>query len=330
MKSSKRKFAGAFAAVVLASALTLTVSGSALGQTYPAKVIRIIVPFTAGSATDLRARTVGEKLTAAWGQPVIVENKPGAGGTIGAAQVAKSDPDGYTLLVVSTGHVVNPVMYAGIQYDTLADFAGVIPLANLPNALVVSANSPFKNVQDLIAAAKAKPGQLNFASAGVGSATHVNTAKFLVASGSSATHLPFKGTPETITETISGRVDFMFTPVLASLPSIRDGRMRPLAVSTGKRNNSLANVPTVAESGLPGFEFNFWVGLLAPSKTPRDIVNKLNADVARIMQLPEVRERMANLGAEAMPMSPEQFDAYIKDEFNTLGAVMRAAGTKVQ
>ena len=310
--------------------LALGFSQTAIGQSYPNKPIRIIVPFTAGSATDIMARTVGERLTAAWGQPVLVENKPGAGGTIGAAQVAKSDADGYTLLVVSTGHVVNPVLYPGIAYDTLADFAGVIPLANLPSVLVVSVNSPFKNVQELIAAAKAKPGQLNFASAGVGSATHVNTAKFLVASGTSATHIPFKGTPETITETISGRVDFMFTPVLASIPSIRDGRMRALAVSTSKRSNSLANVPTVAESGVPGFEFNFWVGLLAPAKTPRDIVNKLNAEVARIMQLPEVRERMANLGAEAMPMSPEQFDGYIRDEFTTLGAVMKAAGTRAQ
>jgi len=322
----------ALSSILAAGLVALAAPGAAMAQAqaYPNKAIRIVVPFTAGSATDIMARTIGEKLTATWGQPVIVDNKPGAGGTIGANQVAKGDADGYTLLVVSTGHVVNPVLYSSIPYDTLADFSGVSVLANLPSVLVVSANSPFKNVQELVASARAKPGQLNFATAGVGSATHVNTAKFLVASGSSATHIPFKGTPETITETISGRVDFMFTPVLASLPSIRDGRMRPLAVSTGKRNNSLANVPTVAESGLPGFEFNFWVGLLAPSKTPRDIVNKLNAEVARIMQLPEVRERMANLGAEAMPMSPEQFDAYIKDEFNTLGAVMRAAGTKVQ
>jgi tripartite-type tricarboxylate transporter receptor subunit TctC len=322
------KFTRILAAGLAAGAIAL--SGIAAAQSYPSKPIRIIVPFTAGSATDIMARTIGERLTASWGQPVIVENKPGAGGTIGATQVAKGDADGYTLLVVSTGHAVNPAMYANLQYDTVADFAGVIPLANLPNALVVSANSPFRNVQDLVAAARARPGQLNFASAGVGSATHVNTAKFLVAANASATHIPFKGTPETIAETISGRVDFMFTPVLASIPSIRDGRMRPLAVSTGKRNSVLADVPTVAESGMPGFEFNFWIGLLAPAKTPRDIVNKLNAEVAKIMQQPEVRDRMAKLGAEAMPMSPEQFDAYIKDEVATLGAVMKAAGTKVQ
>jgi tripartite-type tricarboxylate transporter receptor subunit TctC len=322
------KIARILAACIAAGAIALP--GAVAAQGYPSKPIRIVVPFTAGSATDIMARTIGERLTAAWGQPVIVENKPGAGGTIGANQVAKSDADGYTLLVVSTGHAVNPAMYANIPYDTLADFAGVIPLANLPNVLVVSANSPFRNVQDLVAAARAKPGQLNFASAGVGSATHVNTAKFLVVGNASATHIPFKGTPETISETISGRVDFMFTPVLASIPSIRDGRMRPLAVSTARRNNALADVPTVAESGMPGFEFNFWVGLLAPAKTPRDVVGKLNAEVAKIMQQPEVRDRMSKLGAEPMPMSPEQFDAYIKDEVATLGAVMKAAGTKVQ
>ena len=316
--------------IITSGLLVLGFCQTAAGQSFPNKTIRIIVPFTAGSATDIMARTTGEKLSAAWGQPVLVENKPGAGGTIGAAQVARSDPDGYTLLVVSTGHVVNPVLYASISYDTLADFAGVSPLANLPSVLVVSANSPFKNVQELVAAARAKPGQLNFATAGVGSATHVNTAKFLVAGNASATHIPFKGTPETITETIAGRVDFMFTPVLASLPNIRDGRMRALAVSTAKRNSALPEVPTVAESGLPGFEFNFWIGLLAPAKTSRDVVAKLNAEVTRIMQLPEVRDRMSKLGAEAMPMTPEQFDGYIKEEFSSLGAVMRASGTKAQ
>lgn len=316
--------------ILVAGLLALCFAQTAIGQAYPSKPIRIIVPFTAGSATDIMARTIGEKLSAAWGHPVLVENKPGAGGTIGANQVAKGEADGYSLLVVSTGHVVNPVLYNSIPYDTLADFSGVSVLANLPSVLVVSAGSPFKNVQDLVAAAKAKPGQLNFATAGIGSATHVNTAKFLVASNASATHIPFKGTPETITETISGRVDFMFTPVLASLPNIRDGRMRALAVSTARRNSALPDVPTVAESGLPGFEFNFWIGLLAPAKTPRDIVNKLNAEVTKIMQLPEVRERMGKLGAEAMPMSPEQFDAYIKEEYTSLGAVMRASGTKAQ
>ena len=271
------------------------------------------------------ARVVGEKQQAAWGQPVVVENRPGAGGTLGATQVAKGEADGHTLLVVSTGHVVNPVLYGNLQYDTLGDFSGVTPLASLPSVLVVGAGSPYKTVAELIAAARAKPGVLNYASAGVGSATHVNAEKFRANANLQVTHIPFKGTPETIVEVSSGRTDFMFTPVLASIPSIRDNRLRALAVSTAKRSSALPNVPTVAESGLPGFAFDFWIGMLAPAKTPKPVVAKINAEVARILALPEVKERMATLGAEPMPMSPDQFDAYIKDEYTTLGAVMRSA-----
>ncbi len=311
--------------IALTTLLSSTVAFAQTALDYPNKLIKIVVPFTAGSATDIMARIVGEKIGASMGQNVVVENRAGAGGTLGATQVAKSDPDGYTLLVVSAGHVVNPVLYPGLAYDTLGDFAGVIPLAALPNALVVAASSPIKSVQELIAAAKAKPGQLNYASAGVGSATHVNAEKFRTAAGIQVTHIPFKGTPETIVETTAGRVDFMFTPVLSSIPSIRENRMRALAVSTAKRSSALADVPTVAEAGVPGFVFDFWIGLLAPAKTPRPIVNKLNAEVAKALALPDVKERMAKLGAESLNMTPEQFDGYIKDEFATLGAVMKAA-----
>lgn len=310
---------------LLIAAAAVLVAATSAAQTYPSKTIKIVVPFTAGSATDIMARVVGEKLQASWGQPVVVENRPGAGGTLGAAQVAKGDADGHTLLVVSTGHVVNPVLYSNLQYDTLGDFSGVTPLASLPSVLVVGAGSPYKTVAELIAAARAKPGVLNYASAGVGSATHVNAEKFRANANLQITHIPFKGTPETIVEVSSGRTDFMFTPVLASIPSIRDNRLRALAVSTAKRSSALPNVPTVAESGLPGFAFDFWIGMLAPAKTPKPVVAKINAEVARILALPEVKERMATLGAEPMPMSPDQFDAYIKDEYNTLGAVMRSA-----
>ncbi len=323
-----------FLAITNATAATLLCMGVCTGalaqapsaaQDYPNKIIKIIVPFTAGSATDIMARIVGERLSASMGQAVVVENRPGAGGTLGAAQVAKSEPDGYTLLVVSTGHVVNPALYGSLPYDTVGDFAGVSPLAALPNVLVVGAGSPIKSVGELIAAAKAKPGQLNYASAGVGSATHVNAEKFRAISGTQITHIPFKGTPETIVEVSSGRVDFMFTPVLASIPSIRDNRMRALAVSTSKRSSALPDVPTVSEAGLSGFVFDFWIGLLAPAKTPRAIVNKLNAEVRKVMAQPEVLERMNKLGAEPMPMTPERFDAYIKEEFATLGTIMKAA-----
>lgn len=311
----------AFAALLFAA----VAGAQTAGAEYPSKTIKIVVPFTAGSATDIMARVVGERLSASTGQAVVVENRPGAGGTLGSAQVARSEPDGYTLLVVSTGHVVNPTLYPGLGYDTVGDFAGVSPLAALPSVLVVGAGSPIKSVAELIAAAKDKPGQLNYASAGVGSATHVNAEKFRSVAGIHVTHIPFKGTPETIVETSSGRVDFMFTPVLASIPSIRDNRMRALAVSTAKRSSALPDVPTVAEAGIPGFVFDFWIGLLAPVKTPRAVVNKLNAEIGRILAQPEIKERMAKLGAESMPMRPEQFDAYIKEEFMTLSAVMKAA-----
>lgn len=310
---------------VLISAALLLSAGLALAQAYPNKPIRIVVPFTPGSATDIMARIVGEKLGTAWGQTVIVDNKPGAGGTVGSAFVAKSEPDGYTLLVVSTGHVVNPVLYPGLSYDTVGDFAGITPLASLPNVLVVGANSPIKNVQELIAAAKANPGKLNYASAGTGSATHVNAEKFRAVTGIQATHIPFKGTPETITETVAGRVDFMFTPVLSSIPMIRDNRMRALAVSTAQRSSALPEVPTVSEAGVPGFVFDFWIGLLAPAKTPRDVVNKLNQEVGKALAQPDVKERMAKLGGEPMPMSPERFDAFIREEHATLSVIMKDA-----
>lgn len=309
----------------LIAATAVLCATASWAQIYPSKTIKIVVPFTAGSATDIMARVVGEKLGAAWGQPVIVENRPGAGGTLGATQVAKSEPDGHTLLVVSTGHVVNPALYGNLQYDTLGDFAGVTPLASLPSVLVVAASSPIKSVSELLAAARAKPGALNYASAGVGSATHVNAEKFRASANIQITHIPFKGTPETIVEVSAGRSDFMFTPVLASIPAIRENRLRAIAVSTSKRSSALPNVPTVAESGMPGFVFDFWIGMLAPAKTPKPVVAKLNTEIARILALPEVKERMATLGAEPMPMSSEQFDAYIKDEYTTLGAVMRSA-----
>ena len=311
--------------LLIAAATVFAVASATAQAAYPSKVIKIIVPFTAGSATDIMARIVGEKLTTSMGQPVVVENRPGAGGTLGASQVAKSEPDGYTLLVVSTGHVVNPALYANLNYDTLGDFVGVTPLAALPSVLVVGASSPIKNMADLIATAKAKPGQLNYASAGVGSATHVNAEKFRAQANIQLTHIPFKGTPETIVETSAGRVDFMFTPVLASIPSIRDNRMRAIAVSTAKRSSALPDIPTVAEAGLPGFVFDFWIGMLAPAKTPKAIVNKLNAEVRNILQLPDVKDRLSKLGADPMTMSSEQFDAYIKEDFTTLGAVMKSA-----
>ena len=295
---------------------------------YPNKIVHIIVPFSPGSATDIIARTIGDKLSAGLGQPVVVENRPGAGGTIGAGVVAAAAPDGYTLLVQSSGHTVNPHIYTTLSYDTLRDFAGVTTLVNLPNVLVIAPGKGIKSVQELVAAAKAKPGQLNYASAGSGSATHMNAEKFRAAAGFDAVHIPYKGTPEAITEVIAGRVDYFFAPMVSGLPMIKDGKVLALAVGSAKRSSVLPDVPTTVEAGVAGSDYNFWIGMLAPAKTPRDIVTRLNEEVLKALQAPEVKERLAKLGAEPLPMSPEQFDAYIREELAANARIVKAAGIK--
>jgi len=314
----------------LAVLAALLFAGATWAQTYPAKPITIIVPFTPGSATDVAARLVGERLNAAWGQPVIVDNRPGAGGTIGIAQTARAEPDGYTLAVVSTGHVVNPVLYKDLPYDTLKDLAGVAPIASLPSVLVVAPSLGVKNVKELVTLARAKPGALNYGTAGVGSAAHINSEKFNHAAGIQALHIPLKGTPPILAETMAGRVHFAWVPSLGSMGLLKDGKLVALAVSTPRRIAALPEVPTIAEAGYPGGEFNFWVGMLAPAKTPRDVLAKVNAEVNRALKLPEVVDRLAKLGAEPMSMTPAEFDAFIRHEHDELGKIMRDAGAKPQ
>jgi tripartite-type tricarboxylate transporter receptor subunit TctC len=314
---------------IAAAALLCAVAvAGAQAQSYPSGPIRIIVPFTGGSATDIMARVIGERISPVFGQPVIVENRPGAGGTIGIALLAKAAPDGHTLGVVSTGHVVNPVLYKDLPYDTIKDFAGVAPLANLPSVLIVPQSLAAKTVKELVAMARAKPGTFNYGTAGVGSAAHINVEKFNMAADIKAVHVPFKGTPEILNDTLAGRVQFAWVPLVSSVGALKDGRIMALAVSTRQRSNVLTNVPTIAEAGFPGGQFDFWVGMLAPVRTPRDVVSRLNAEVLRAEETPEVKARFAKLGAEPMPMTPQQFDAYIQEEANVLQKVMRAAGAK--
>src|SRR6266498_3480420 len=269
---------------------------SAFGQGYPNKPVHVVVPFTAGSATDILARTYGQKLSEMWSQPVVVDNRPGAGGTIGAAVVAKSPPDGYTLLVHSAAQAYNPSIYANLSYDTGKDFVDIAALGGQPNVLVVAPSSGIKTVAELIAQAKQKPGQLNFGSAGTGSGTHINGEKFKLAAGIDVVHIPYKGTPEALTDTIAGRVTYFFSPISAALPFVRDGKLVALAVSTAKRSSALPNVPTVAEAGLPGFEYSLWVGLFAPAGTPADVVDKIARDIRAVAQSADVKERFAALG----------------------------------
>jgi len=306
------------------------VATAAWGQAFPTKPVRVVVPFTAGSATDILARTVGQKLSEQWGQPVVIDNRPGAGGTIGAAIVAKSPGDGYTLLVHSAAHAYNPAIYANLTYDTVKDFVEIVPLAGQPNVLVVAPSTGIKTVADLVRAAKEKPGALNFASAGNGSGTHINGEKFKLAAGIDVVHVPYKGTPEALTDTMAGRVTYFFSPISAALPQVREGKLTALAVSTAKRSSVLPDVPTIAESGLPGFDYNLWVGVFAPAGTPIDLVEKINRDVLGALASPEVKDRLAALGADAMPMAPPEFRKFVQEEIGESGKVIRAAGIIVQ
>jgi len=305
-------------------------AGAAGAQGYPNKPVKLVVPFTAGSATDILARTVGQKLTEMWGQSVVVDNRPGAGGTIGTAIVAKSPPDGYTLLVNSAAHAYNPWIYPNLSFDTVKDFIDIAPLAGQPNVLVVAPSTGYKTVSDLINAAKAKPGTLNFGPAGTGSGTHINAEKFRLAAGIDVVHIPYKGTPEALTDTMTGRITYFFSPISAALPNIREGKLVALGVSTAKRSSVLPNVPTLAESGLPGFDYNLWVGLFAPAGTPAEIVDKVARDVSRALATPEVKERLTALGAEAMPMTPVEFTKFVAVEIDDSGKVIKAANIKVQ
>jgi tripartite-type tricarboxylate transporter receptor subunit TctC len=322
MKPSLR-CVGAIGASVLWSAVVFA-------QDFPTKAVRIIVPFTAGSATDILARTVGQKLGEMWSQPVVIDNRAGAGGTIGAGVVAKSPPDGYTLMVHSAAQAVNPFIYPSLPYDTLKDFTQVAPLAGQPNVLVVAPSTGFRTVADLIADAKKKPGALNFGSAGIGSGTHINGEKFKLVASIDVVHIPYKGTPEALSDAMAGRITYFFSPISAALPLVRDGKLVALGVSSAKRSSALPNVPTIAESGLPGFDYNLWVGLFAPAGTPVDVVDKINRDVNRVLREPEVQERMAALGAEAITMTPAEFDKFVRVEMGEAAKVVKAAAIKVQ
>jgi tripartite-type tricarboxylate transporter receptor subunit TctC len=319
--NKRRWFFGAVMALLLQAANA---------QDFPTKPVKIVVPFTAGSATDILARTVGQKLNEMWNQTVVIENRPGAGGTIGANAVAKSAPDGTTLMVHSSGHAVNAFIYPTLPYDTQKDFVAVAPLAGQPNVLVVSPTAGYKTMADLLADAKKRPGALTFGSAGIGSGTHFNAEKFKLAAGIDVTHIPYKGTPEALTDTMTGRVQYFFAPISAALPQVRDGKLVALAVSSAKRSSLLPQVPTVAEAGLPGFDYNLWVGVFAPAGTPADVLDKISRSVSRVLGEVDVKERMAALGAEAMVMTPAEFDKFVRAEMDDAAKVVKAAGIKVQ
>lgn len=304
-----------------------TLGGSAWAQgAWPGKPIRVIVPFAAGSTTDIIARAISDKMSQSLGQQLVVDNRGGASGTIGQGMVANAEPDGYTIMIHSSSHTVSPSTFAKLPFDTLTAFAGVTPISSTPNALVISPAKGIKTLQELLAAAKARPGSMNYASAGQGSATHLNAEKFRLAAGIQATNIPFKGSAEAVTEVMAGRVDYYFSPIAPVIGQIKGGQLLALAVGSPKRASALPDVPTTAEAGVPGSEFNFWIGMMAPAKTPRDIVNRLHAEVVKALATPEVKERFTQLGADAWTMPPEQFDAYIKAEIASNVPLVKAAG----
>jgi tripartite-type tricarboxylate transporter receptor subunit TctC len=297
---------------------------------YPDKPIHIIVPFTAGSGTDIVARTVAESMARSLKQPIVIENRPGAGGTLGATQVAKGPADGYTLLVHSAGHAANAAIYPALPYDTVTDFAGVTALASLPNVLVAAPSKGFRSVRDLVDKARARPGTLNYGSAGYGSATHMNAEIFRLSANFEALHVPYRGTPEAMTETTAGRIDFFFAPLSSALPLIKDGRLQALAVGTAERSPLLPETPTTIEAGFGRSDYIFWVALLAPAATPRPVIDRLHAEAVKALASPEVMKKLEVLGAVPMPMATQAFDGFIRTETRRMGEVIRKAGIVAQ
>ena len=301
---------------------------TASAQAWPNKQITFVVPFTAGSATDIMARVIGEKLGPRLGQTVVVDNRVGAGGTIGTAAVAKAAPDGYTFVIVSTGHVVNPVLYSKLNYQ-LKDLAGVSPLGSLPSALVAAPGLGVKTVKELVDKNRAAPNGLNYASAGVGSAAHVNAEKFVVGLKLKGNHIPYKGTPQMLVDVAGNSADYVFAPLISSVTMIREGKVVLLAVSSEKRSSAFPNIPTMAEAGYPQGQFNFWIGMLAPAQTPKAILDKMNDEINAIVDMPDVRERFEKMGALPFKMKPAAFDKFIEEEAASLGEVMKASGAKL-
>jgi tripartite-type tricarboxylate transporter receptor subunit TctC len=296
---------------------------------YPNKPIRVVIGFSAGGVVDVSLRIIGQKLSDAWKQQVVADNRPGAGGVIAAQIVHNANHDGYTLLSVSAAHVIAPVLYAKIPYDTLKDFKGVALTVTVPNVLVVSPSLGVKSARELVAMAKAKPGQLLYSSGGIGSGVHFSAELFNNLTAIEVRHVPFKGIPEAFTEAITGRVQYTFSPVSSVLPFMKDGKVIALGVTTATRAVAMPNVPTLAEAGVAGYRWDPWFGVLAPAKTPRPIVNKLNAEIRRIVGLPDVKERWDAMGAEvAPPMSPDEIDRYLAEQVALVAKLAKAANIK--
>ena len=320
--SSRRRFIKLSTSALAAASLP----GAALAQAWPSRPIRVMVPFAAGSSLDIVGRLVMDPLSTQLGQPIVIENRGGAGGTIGSALVAKAEADGYYLLVQASAHSAAPAAYSNIGYDVAKDFIAIIPFGTLPNVTVVAPASGIKTLKDLVA--KGKSGQITYASAGVGSATHWAAERIRVAGGFQGVHVPFRGGPDALTEVMAGRVDFTSMGMSAALPLIKAGNLVPLAVSTPKRSAALPDVPTTLEAGLPNSDYTYWMGLFVSSKTPVPIVERLRSETERALKNPNVVEKFAAQGIEPMPLSTAEFTALIQKEIDSNIALVKAAGLK--
>jgi tripartite-type tricarboxylate transporter receptor subunit TctC len=314
--------------MVVIGALSICAPMEASAQAWPTRPIRVLIPFGAGSATDIVPRIVFEQVSPALGQAIVVENRVGGGGTVAAGAVAKSDPDGYTLLATSSAHTIAPALHANIGYDASRDFAAVAAFGSVPNVLVISQEKGIKTIQDLVAAARAKPGSFNYASVGVGSATHLSVERLKLAAGFDAVHVPFRGGPEALAEIIAGRVELYFCPINTALPFIREGKLAALVVNSTKRAAALPDVPTTVEVGYKEAEFAIWLGMLAPARTSREIVERLHSETVKALAQPTVQEKLSKTGIEPLPMTPAEFDARIRDEITSNGVIAKAAGIK--
>jgi tripartite-type tricarboxylate transporter receptor subunit TctC len=308
--------------------LTLLVASTVHAETWPSRLIRATIPFGAGSAADVVPRLFFDRLAVELGQPIVVENRPGAGGTLGTAMVAKADPDGYSILANSSALTIAPAIFPDISFDAAKDLASVLMIGSSANVMIVPVTRPWKTVQDFIADAKAKPGSISFGSVGTGSAVHISGEKFRLAAGIEATHVPYRGGSEVIADILGGRIDFYFCPLATALPLIRDGRVHALLVSTATRAADLPDVPATLDVGLKDADSAIWFGVFMPAKTPRDIVEQFHAAGLKVLNDPAMQASLKNLGVEALPMTPAQMDDLVVRETAANRAVIAAAGIK--
>ena len=315
---------------VILFACLVVLSGMADAQTFPSRNIRFIGIATPGTASDIVGRAVAEPLSRQLGRAIVIDQRGGAGGTLAAGAVARAEPDGHTLLLTTSAQSGMKWLYPNLTFDPVKDVAGVAGLVELPSVLVVPPQRNWAQLKDLIAAAKAKPGALNFGSGGMGSGTHLSSEMIMLSAGISANHVPYKGTAEVLVEVVAGRLDWIYVPVAAAVPLIKDGRLKGLAVSSRARIAPLPDIPTMAEAGLPGGEYMFWIGLFAPRKTPRPIVEKLNEETLKAIALPELRDRFRGMGAEPFPIKPADLDAFLAADTEKMGRVVKAANIKPQ